>query len=420
MALDSIKKRQDFINAFIVHFFSDKINPKKFLNNIAHALDDTNLVAEVEKHWSERNKEIEEKIYKEYGSNSAKEIRQIVDQKKRSLDGYLRFTRDFEDFSETEVKNWLPADKLVFNQDIFHNRLRGLDLTNMDQHVEKRIISALEKESKGLSRQEVILYYSLIKAIKISAGEEQVKAKKKIEEKKFFQTVASALLGLVYPKRINQQTITEINEGAKIDRETMRDMLVDKIQNKNFPAYPYLILFGIHKSDTMYHKFLSMAELSKYFGENPEKVINYTIFYILFKNADEKFLKLANFQPKTKDFMDARKPYPFSPEGSGMVRLLDTFFYALCAQIYEINKSYQKADDDKKAKIYKLYSSEDRLRMVVQNSLSVAQKVIERMELNKDKVMKTVARYLQKQGDFLKKEDIFSNVFDFEKLMISF
>ncbi len=420
MALDSTKKRQDFINSFITHFFSDKINPKKFLNNIGQALDDANIVSEVEKHWTERNKEIEEKIYKEYGSNSAKEIRQIVEQKKKKMDAYYKFARDFEEFSETEVKNWLPADKLTFNQDIFHNRLRGLDLSNVDQSVEKRIIDSLEKESKGLSRQEVILYYSLIKANKISAGEEQLKVKKKIEEKKFYNTVASALLGLVYPKRINQQTITDINDDAKIDRETMRDMLVDKIQNKKFPAYPYLILFGIHKNNDMYEKFISMAELSKYLGEKPEKIINYTLFYILFKNADEKFLKLSNIQPKTRDFLEARKPNPFSPEGAGMVRLLDTFFYALCTQIYEINKNYQKADDAKKVKIYKLYSSEERLKMVVQNSLSVAEKVVQRMKLNEDTLMKTVAKFLQKHGDFLKKEDIFSNVFDFEKLMISF
>jgi hypothetical protein len=415
MPLNS-KERQDFIKSFIAYLFPDKINPKKFLAHLSAVLNDGNLVTDIEKHWIERNKEIEKKVYQEFGTNAAREIKQIVEQKTKEINRVYRFAKTMEGVSEQDIKNWLPVDKLLYNQDIFYNRLRGVDLNNIDSSVEKRIIQALEKDAKGMSRQEILFYYSLIKANRIASSQNQVKARRQIEEKKYFKTIGSALLGLVYPKRINGKILEEINDGVKIDRETLRDNLIDKIQNQRFSPYPYLILFGIDKKDRMFQHFVGFANLTKYLGEDPEKIMNYTIFYILFKGSSENFIKLSNLQKPALDFLSAKTSAPFSPEGAGMIRFMDTFFYALCTQIYEINRNYQKANDVKKAKIYKLYSSEDRLRMLVQNSLSVALKVIQRMKLDHNRLLGTVKRYIDKQKGFLQKEDIFSSVLDFENL----
>lgn len=412
----SNKERQDFIKSFIAYLFPDKINPKKFISNLGSILNDGNLVTDIEKHWIERNKEIEKKVYQEFGTNSAREIKQIVEQKTKELDRVYRFAKTMEGISEQDIKNWLPVDKLLYNQDTFYNRLRGVDLNNIDSSVEKRIIQALEKDAKGMSRQEILFYYSLIKANRIASTQNQVKARRQMEEKKYFKAVGSALLGLVYPKRINAKILEEINDGVKIDRETLRDNLIDKIQNQRFSPYPYLILFGFDKKDRMFQHFVGISSLTKYLDEDPEKIMNYTIFYILYKNSSENFIKLSNLQKPALDFLSARSPAPFSPEGAGMVRFMDTFFYALSTQIYEINRNYQKANDVKKAKIYKLYSSDDRLRMIVQNSLSVALKVIQRMKLDHSRLLGTVTRYIEKQKGFLKKEDIFSSVLDFENL----
>lgn len=417
MPLNS-KEKQDFIKSFIAHFFSDKLHPKHFASNLSSALNDNNLLAEVEKHWAEKNKEIEKKVYQEFGSNASKEIKQIAEQKSKKFDTYYRLSRTFDNITEADVRNWLPVDKLLYNQDIFHKRLRGLDLANIDSTVEKRIIQSLEKEATALNRQEVLLYYSLIKANKLSVDKTQAKFKRRTEESKFFKAIASGLLGLIYPKRISSADLLEINEGAKIERESMRDTLVDKIHNQKFHAYPYLIFFGIDKTYDLYNQFIQIAALTKYFGDDPEKIVNYTIFYILFKSASENFLKISNIQPTTMNFLNG-KAGPFSAEGNGMIRLLDTFFYALCTQIYEINKTYQKAGNDKKAKIYKLYSAEDRLRMIVQNSLSIGYKVIQRMKLDQQKLLQTVTHYIEKQKKFLTKESIFASVYDFENMVFT-
>ena len=415
MSLDR-KERQDFINSFVAHIFAEKFNPKKFTMNLSSVFEDTNLSVDVEKHWNERNKQIEKKVYQEFGSNAAKEIKQIAEQKQRKFDGYYKFARSMEGVSEADVKNWLPADKLLFNQDIFHNRLRGLDLRTIDSCVERRILQSLQKDAKALSKQEVLLYYSLIKANKLAVSEEQSKIKRHAQENKFFKTLGSALLGLIYPKRINGRIISDINEGVKIDRESIRDNLIDKIQNNRFSPYPYLLLFGVHKNDRMFSHFVSMANLIKYLGQDTETLINYALFYILFKNSDENFLKICNIQPSVMDFFDAKSSKDLSIEGFAMVILLDTFFYVLCTQIFEINRNYQKAGETKKAKIYKLYSAEDRLRMIVTNSLSIAFKAVQRMGIDATKLLATVTRYIEKEKNFLKKEDIFASVFDFEKM----
>lgn len=412
------KERQDFIKSFITHLFSDKFNPKKFAGSIAMVFQDKNLLADIHKHWIESNKHIEEKIYKEFGNNASKEIKQIVDQKQRNFDGYYKFAQTMEGFNETEVRNWLPANKLLFNQDLFHNRLRGLDLANIDPAVERRILQSLEKESKALNRQEVLLYYSLIKANKMAAAEDQTKRKRKTEEAKFYKALAGALVGLIYPRHINASILTEINKGVKIERDVILETLIDKIKNQNFPAYPYLLFFGFKKHEKMFGNFVNMLQLGKYFGEDPEKLLHYTLFYIIFKNASEKYQKFANIQPELLDFMNAKTSAPFSPEGAAFIRFLDTFFYALCTQIYEINRSYQKADDNKKAKIYKLYSADDRLRMIVKNSLSVGIKVIQRMKADHSKLSGTVTRFINKESKLLTKEDIFSSVLDFDDIIM--
>jgi hypothetical protein len=156
----------------------------------------------------------------------------------------------------------------------------------------------------------------------------------------------------------------------------------------------------------------------KYLGENPEKIINYTIFFILFKNSSENFLKLCNMQKSSLDFINAKTEAPFTSEGFAMTRLLDTLFYALCTQIYEINKSYQQSDDMKKVKVYKLYSSEDRLRMIIQNSLAVAFKSVQGLKIDHQKLFGTITRYVEKERDFLTKDDLFGNILDFENVEI--
>ncbi|MFW5799271.1 MAG: hypothetical protein ACOCV8_00535 [Spirochaetota bacterium] len=414
------KTRQELVNSFISHFFSEKINPQKFLQIISELLNDNILMAEIEKQWENKNKEIEKKIYKQFGTNSAKEIKQLADEKQVQFNAIYKISKSLEDFSENEVKNWLPVDKLMYNKEIFHNRLRGVDFNNLDSKIENRIIQSLLKESKGLTKQEVILYYSLIKANKLSTEKDQIKMKRQQEEKKYFKALASALLGLVYPKRINAAIIAEINDGVKVERDSIRDTLHDKIQNQRFSPYPYLIFFGIHKDNKLFEKFVSMVQLIKYFGDDPEKLMNYTIFYIIFKNSSENFQKICNLQKSALDFLNNKSNGPFSNEGAAYIRLLDTFFYALCTQIYDINRKYQQADDAKKAKIYKLYSAPDRLKMIVQNSLSVAFKVTQRLNADHKRLFSTVTRFVEKEKDFIKKEDIFANVFDFEKSLLSF
>ncbi len=418
MGLDSDKKNE-IINCMVNNFFSDKINPRKMMTHLSNALGDSSLLSDAEKLWENRNKEIEERIYQDFRGISSKDIKQILESKRRRFESSMRVVRDVGEISEEDIKNCLPADKLLYNQDIFSNRLRGVDLTSIDVNTEKKLISVLEKESKGLTRQEVILFYTLMKANKLSSNDSQTRSREREEESNLQKALASTFVSLIYPKRITQDDLRHINGGVRMDRNALKDTLLEKIKNYNFSPYAYLLLFGFYKSSDMYNKFINMATVgSQFLGEDVEKVIKYTIFYIVFKGIDDKFLSFANIGDDARKFLHAKSPKPFSPDGAGLVIFLDTFFYALCTQVYDINGNYQRADSTRKIKIYKLYSSEDRLKMIVTNSLSITEKVIQRMNIDHDRLVTFFARYLEKRGEFLRKEDIFSDVFDFSSIRI--
>ncbi len=417
---DTFKKIRTEVSKIVAdELYSDKFRPHKLISGLCNALEPVGgslILSEIEKLWQKKNDDIENQIYREFGGKiSSEEVKQLRSAREKNIKSEYKISKSFQVSNVTPdmVKNWLPEDKILYNRDIFYTALKDIDFSTLPPVAEKRIIDTLEKESIGLSKQEAMLYYNLIKINKLAVSVEEEHSRKKREEKRLYRDYARLLINQIFPKHVKRSDLNKLNDGKTIPEHSVEDSVYDKIMKGKFNPRPYIILFGYGKNKNFVKHFKEIFSAAKNWDDNPERVFHLSVAYILFSNIDEdisKHLNLCNnLERFVKDLQHKENPNTYI-----LIHYVITFFYALITQCLDITAKYQSSTEDSKKKLFKLYSSEERINMLINNAFNFATKRITGLKGGTIKITefqtKFIEKYLNKNKGFLTKDDIFETI----------
>ena len=91
-----------------------------------------------------------------------------------------------------------------------------------------------------------------------------------------------------------------------------------------------------------------------------------------------------------------------------------TFFVVLLSQVSEIAGKYQESPQDQKAKLLKLYQSDERIAMLVQNAVNLATRRIVEYKVESREVLSNLKRFLAANPDLVTPNDLFNTDYRME------
>ncbi len=403
------------INNIINLFFSNDFKAETQINRMISQLDDDNdynsLMGNLKKQWVDNNNRIEEEINRDYKNKiGTNELKQLIMNKKRYIDHYYKIVPSMKDLSEEEFQKMLPVYKLIHYHDIFMERLEGLDMRNIDINTEKLIIKSLQRDAYGLSTREVLLFYNLVKSNIISMNEDEYEIKiRKIKydlpklAKMFIDGVLQYISGSI---------ITKLNSGVPINKDELINIIANTIRKKGIEVRPYIVLFDTKHNEKLIQNFISMKELISNLNLEPDRMIHYTMLRMIFKNIPVEQLDIINLNPRVVEFVQGQTGL-LSGYETALTIILDTFFYVLCRQIYDVNRKYHSSNENRKSKLEKLYKNSNRLGMMIINSLSRAFQEGDLIEIDTSKLQRAFVSYIRKYKYFITQEDLFNPIYDF-------
>ncbi|QEN03163.1 hypothetical protein EW093_00080 [Thiospirochaeta perfilievii] len=320
----------------------------------------------------------------------------------RSIDYPLLLSRGFNNdiTTEEQLSTYLPEEKILINKDIFRNNLKGIDLLNIDNLEQKRLIDVLNRESIGLSNNDVLLYYNLLKINQITKSESSTTTNSE-------RDYATELLKLT-TKNFNliPTNVKKINGGKEIDESEIIKYLNDSINKKKLNPQVLAICLG-YKNSKFINFFIDfLTFVSKQRGEDPQDVFCYAGLYILLNGANQSQLSNLNIISNVEAFINDR---------IGRVRsiyyvtilFVHTYNLVLAAQVYEISNKFNSISLDQRLKLEKLYSSDTRRKMLVTNAFNIASRKISAYKNESIEVLNTYKKFKGVKLDIITAKDLF-------------
>ena len=130
--------------------------------------------------------------------------------------------------TDEQLTTFLPEEKILINKDLFRSHLENIDLINLDTKKQKKLIDILIKESIGLSNNDVLLYYNLLKINQLSQN-----IKNDREQITTNRDFASELYTLgIKAFDLTPKNIKKANSGKVIDETVILDILRDAVNKK--------------------------------------------------------------------------------------------------------------------------------------------------------------------------------------------
>lgn len=400
--------RQKIAKSILSPFFTGKISPKKMihdLNTSLMGLGGDSFEKECNHFFHEHNKNKEIEISSQFSNTPREQIQQLIDATQVGHEQHYLLRKFIGDLKEEDIKHLLPEDKLILNKDVFYERLKKVDFKELTPLTEKRILEALIKDSIGLMKEEVILYYNLIKVNRLSSVVAAKQREKKTEDIARFQRMADALIEAYVPRFIKLADLKEFNENHSIDRATLRDAIIDKVKSGKFNPLPLITLAGIGKGRLMESLKKIIDQLSKKKNQETETIWKAYLFYMLFSDLSEEYIAKINISPNLISLLKLQRG-KIQPSGIIIIGFTYMTFFNLCKQIAEIRAKYQKADDENKKKLYRLYANEERIAMLFNASVDVAVKNLDFHKGELSELSEFIKKYVKKTP-IIEKSDLF-------------
>ncbi len=323
----------------------------------------------------------------------------------------LRITRGFDNSITTEeqLASYLPEEKILINKDIFRGHLDNVDMINIDQNKQKKIMDQLIVDSIGLTPNDVLLYYNLLKINQIND-----KSQKSTESRSTNSSTSSSDYGLEIYKLVvknfllSSANIKKINGGKVIDQAVAQKILTNGISTKRVNPQILSICVG-HKNRKFFNYFYDfLSSISKQRGEDVTEILTYSAFYILFSGASESELKALNISSNIDAFLNGRMGRVKSIYYVAML-FLHNFNVVLTAQIYEISVKYLESPVEQRTKLEKLYSADNRRQLLVTNAVNIATRKISGYKNESIEVLNAFKRSQKSIKEFVTVADIFKN-----------
>lgn len=330
--------------------------------------------------------------------------------KKRNSNGFLNidqpliFSRGFNNESTTEeqLSSYLPEEKILINKDLFRGHLEKIDLVNIKNSEQNRLIDILNRESIGLSHNDVLLYYNLLKINQISQKTDisTIPADSNRDYPGELYRLASKAFNLT------PIAIKKVNGGRLIEHKAIIDLLTNAVDKKRIKPQVLTICLGHHN-----RRFIDFFnDFMVYFigqrGDSVQEILSYIGLYILFNGAPLEKMSTLNLSSNIQAFVNDRIGRVKSVYYVAML-FLHTYNVLLVAQICEISAKYQNSPLDQKLKLEKLYSADNRRALLVNNAVNIATRKISSYKSESLEVLSAFKRFSANKNEKVSAKDIF-------------
>lgn len=317
----------------------------------------------------------------------------------------LLITRGFnhELSTEEQLSTYLPEEKILINKDIFRSCLKDKDLSTLAGTDLQRVIDRLNKESIGLSQNDVLLYFNLLKINQLSS---QRVCSSNLSEDRDYPSELFKLAKKAF--NLSPANIKKINGARTINEEDILKLLKSSISKNKMNPQVLSICLG-HKSTKFIEMFVGfMTFFVNQRGDDPQDILTYVALYILFNGASNKDLGILNLNANVEAFVTDRIGRVKSVYYVAML-FMHTFNVLLTAQIYEISNKYMDSSLDQRLKLEKLYSADNRRTLLVDNALGIATRKISTYKNESLEVLSAYKRYSGNSKDLVTVKDLFNN-----------
>lgn len=391
MSQDSLKK---FAVGLVNSFLSGQVTPKALLDDLwAHAADnDLGVRQAIDAAWAAGNK------------SRQSEGKPAVDPSHP-----LIFSRGWADsVAEDELKHFLPEEKILINQGIFRSKLANVDFANLDATKERTLIEELRNESIGLTRENALLYFNLIKVDFLSR---KGGASPQVPPETAAQSAEKILRAVEVQFFLDKEALAKMNSGRVIDPELLLQAVKSGVDSQRYNPKILQHFLGLQTTKYVdkFKEFLRLV-VDQRDGNLNEVLQNFGIYLLLNGTSADLIAKLQLSSP-----LEA-----FVTDKIGRVRQIYyvailfaySLMYVLFAQVYEIAAKYQQMPEDQKGKLRKLYEADDRLGMLVTNATNVATRRVANYGVEVREIQLVLKKFLAANKRLVVAGDLFSTRYD--------
>ncbi len=322
------------------------------------------------------------------------------------IDQPLNLSRGFNTNSTTEeqLSTYLPEEKILINKDIFRGHLENIDLIKISPQKQKQLMDTLIKESIGLSTNDVLLYYNLLKINQLS--QKIISTSEPIADDTNYSEELYKLI--VKNFNLTPQNVKKINSGKVLDEEKVIKILAEGIKRKRINPQVLSICLG-HKNSKFiefFNGFITFFISQR--GDDVQEIMSYIGLYILFNGISENELHTLELGSNVVAFIRDRIGRVRSVYYVAML-FMHTFNVLLTAQVYEISAKYANSPLDQKLKLEKLYSADNRRQLLITNAMNIATRKVASFKNESLEVLSAYKRFSGNTKDLVTVKDIFNN-----------
>ena len=369
-----------------------------------------------------------------FSSEVLKEWKRITDAYKkggknpRDINSPLIITRGFmEGVSDSSLKLYLPEEKILINRQVFRNKISSVNFASLSPETERRILEELKNESIALSDQEVVIYYNLLKinvmAKLYSSAQSAVRPQSDPPvsgDSSGLKTIGEG--GVSFPEKIisllfenfaDINKVMSVNEKRSIDNNLLVNAVKSKISKSVHNPRIYLLMFGYGTDKYMqFVKDYIKMVVSRWGGKEDEIFAFFTAYQLL-NSASDNIIDELDLAVSLKNFI-SDKLGRIHPVYYCAILFVTVFTYILVMQVVEVSGKYVSSPEPQKAKLLKLYNSEERINMIISNAFNIAAGKIASYKSESREIIPNMKKFISKNENLVKAEDMFRTIYKFQ------
>jgi hypothetical protein len=372
------------------HLQNDRLIPREFLDELAHILDG----------GSSKASAIFLELWNTMGQEANNESRAMLD-----VEVPLLLSRGYASvIPEDELARYLPEEKILINKDFFRAKLDRLDFSSLDSAKERVLIEALQREAIGLSKDDVILYYNMIKLSKLAG--KKAEGGKQMSNANTSDYPENILKLFEQQFELSPENWAKVNGGKSPDRQALRFVIEDAIRRKRINPAIFINYLGVRNDKYIQSlkDFIKFTVSSR--GEDIQETLILTGVYLLLNGSPAQTLEPLNLSTPLLSFVSDRIGRVRTIYYASIV-FMNTLMYVLFAQIYELSSKFYEVDSEQQKKLLKLYSSEDRLAMLLSNAVNMGLRKITEFKTETREIQNNFKKFTSGRKDFLSAADLF-------------
>ena len=332
-----------------------------------------------------------------------------------------------EGVSDSNLKLYLPEEKILINRQIFRNKVSSVNFGALSPDAERKILEELKNESIALSDQEVVIYYNLLKINMMAKlyASGQASARPQSDpvvsgDSSGFKTIGEGagsfpekIISLLFENFADRNKIMSVNEKRNIDQTLLINAVNSKISKSVHNPRIYLLMFGYGTDKYMnfVKEYIKMV-VSRWGGNEEEIFASFTAYQLL-NSASEDLLGELDLAVSLKNFV-SDKLGRIHPVYYCAILFVTVFTYILVMQVVEISGKFNSSPEAQKAKLLKLYNSEERINMIISNAFNIAAGKISSYKSESREIIPNMKKFISKYENLVKPEDMFRTIYKFQ------